>query len=626
MSPSSSTFLRSGFFSRLSLPLHLPLRSRPRTITDFYIICDEPHKKYNATDPVRGTVVLVVTKPLRLTHLVVTLHGSVRVLKEPAAVAKVQSITTLPRGGSSSRPRYHGNGFASLFQDEQVLCGEGRLEPGRYEFKFDLVFPDKGLPSSIDFERGSISYMVTATLTKPTQIAATVSCDRKITLTEKINVGELPPPRPRTIFLEPRPKRTRRKKSSLSLEKGGVMGPETIDLTSETDSLGRHSVAVTDSVSPSLRDGQAPSEHRRPGPQSDAQSEASGDSARTASSGPNPHDYRALSHTDASFNHESAYQQAVNDKTITATIELLKGGCLPGDTVSVRVTVQHVKCVKSMRGVVVTLFRQGKIDYAPPTSLFSGVISKEDARRLQRDEKYPRSRTGLSGLSLSSTSSISMFRKDLDQITAPLIIDPVTLQASITVPVKIPDDSFPTIKGVPGDMISFKYHVEVIVDLGGKSSGQLQGRHSSSRLGHFSTSASDQSFNMFSSRRGAHIVETSELKRQQGVICVSMESVVGTMDSSSSILILILTLTIISTTIFSSSIRIRITTILHRSFRLHDQRIRTLTNRLHRATHIRRLLPPTRASKRSTIATHQHLPFALLRHTTPASSAPHRSP
>lgn len=52
--------------------------------------------------------------------------------------------------GNSRKTQYFGNGHASLFQDEQTLCGEGRLDPGVYEFGFDLEFPRKGLPSSID--------------------------------------------------------------------------------------------------------------------------------------------------------------------------------------------------------------------------------------------------------------------------------------------------------------------------------------------------------------------------------------------------------------------------------------------------------------------------------------------
>lgn len=144
--PSSS---RPGLLSRLSLPLPRSLRSRNRNVADFHVRCDEPHRKYGVGEQVRGAVVLAVVKPLRITHLVVALHGYVRVLATPAAVAKIPAAQP-QAGGGSDRPRYHGSGFASLFQDEQVLSGEGRLEPGKYEFGFDLVFPGKGLPSSID--------------------------------------------------------------------------------------------------------------------------------------------------------------------------------------------------------------------------------------------------------------------------------------------------------------------------------------------------------------------------------------------------------------------------------------------------------------------------------------------
>lgn len=149
-SPTASTTssTRPSFLSRLSLPLSL--RNRNRNVADFHIRAEEPHRRYGAGDHVRGAVVLVIVKPVRITHLTVSLHGYVRVLKDPAAVAKAQGSIVMPQNGDSARPRYHGNGLASLFQDEQVLSGEGRLEPGRYEFGFNLVFPEKGLPSSID--------------------------------------------------------------------------------------------------------------------------------------------------------------------------------------------------------------------------------------------------------------------------------------------------------------------------------------------------------------------------------------------------------------------------------------------------------------------------------------------
>ncbi|KAH7328687.1 hypothetical protein B0I35DRAFT_473367 [Stachybotrys elegans] len=520
--PSPSTS-RPSLLSRLSLPL--PLRNRNRNVADFHVRPDEPYRNYGAGDHVRGSVVLTIVKPVRMTHLVVSLTGFVRVFKDPVAgFGKMQSAAALLPHGGSTRPQYHGNGLASLFQDEQVLSGEGRLDPGKYEFGFDLVFPEKGLPSSIDFERGTISYMVTATLTRPTSINATTSCDRRVVLVEKVDIGLLPPPRPRTIFLEPISKRTRRRKS-MGLDKAAVITPDITEVASEAETVSPATVH-DDPTTP--RDQSA--EQRSP-VQYDMRSE-SGGSARSVSTAISRTEFAQLSQVGTTFASPSK-QQVVDNKTITTTIELLRGGCLPGDMVSVRVTVQHVKRIKSMTGVVVTLFRQGKIDTSPPQSAFGGLVGRNEFKSMQKDDIYPRSRTGIGGLSLSSTSSTSMFRKDLDQNAAPLITDPETLQAVVTVSLKIPDDAFPTIMGVPGDMIGFKYQVEVIVDLGGRLSNMIQsGSSSTSRFGPFSANASDQSNSVYGSRRGSVVADTAPLRREKGVVSVTMETVVGTVDSS----------------------------------------------------------------------------------------------
>ncbi|PNY27822.1 pH-response regulator protein palF/RIM8 [Tolypocladium capitatum] len=522
-SPSASPSSRPSLLSRLGLPLSLSLRNSNRNVIDFHVRCDEPYRKYSAGDSVRGCVVLVVLKPLRITHLVVSLHGYVRVLRDPTSVAKAQLATALPQGGSSARPQYHGNGLASLFQDEQVLSSEGRIEPGKYEFGFDLVFPDKELPSSIDFERGTISYMITATITRPTTILPTSTCDRRVMLTQTIDVGMLAPPRPRTIFLEPISKRARRKKSAALDKAPASAAPGINDLASEADSVDRCVVADDPGREP-------PADHRAH-VTSDMHSEVSGESGRSLSTAVSKADLAQPSAAGPAMS-PAAKQQVVDDKTITATIELLRGGCLAGDTVSVRITVQHVKRVKSMTGVIVTLFRQCKMDTSPPPTLFADM-SKAEARRLDKEETYPRSRTGLGGLSFSSPNSTSVFRKDLDQNAAPLIIDPATLQASVTVSVRLPDDAFPTIKGVPGEMISFKYQVEVVVDLGGRLASQLQGgQSSSSRYGPYGATGSDPSGSTYAPRRAVNIADTAQLRREKGVISVSMETVVGTVDSS----------------------------------------------------------------------------------------------
>jgi len=140
--PSASS--TRSLFSRLTSPL----KKHARNLIDFQIEPDEPHRQYSPGDLVRGAVILAVVKPVRVTHLTVCLHGIVRVFKHPNGANE-----PLPAAGplaSTSKTQYFGNGHASLFQDEQTLCGEGRLEPAEYRFNFELEFPSKGLPSSID--------------------------------------------------------------------------------------------------------------------------------------------------------------------------------------------------------------------------------------------------------------------------------------------------------------------------------------------------------------------------------------------------------------------------------------------------------------------------------------------
>lgn len=370
--------------------------------------------------------------------------------------------------------------------------------------------------------------MITSTLTRPTAILPTMSCDKRVMLVEKIDIGHLPPPRSRTIFLEPISKRARRKRSAILDKPPPAPIPEPTSTSvpnehaSEAGSVER-SAATSDSAR-----GGTPSDPQRSLTQIDVRSEVSGESGRSISTAMSRSDATPLSHVSAYKS--PAKQKLVDNKTITATIELLRGGCLAGDTVSVRVSVQHIKRLKSMTGVIVTLFRQSKIDSAPAASLFSGN-DFDDSRRAG-DDGYPRSRTGIAGLTLSSAGSTSMFRKDLDQNTAPLIIDPSSLHASVTIPLKLPDDAFPTIRGVPGAMVSFRYHIEVIVDLGGKLSSQVLqgGQTSNARLGQYVTSGSSEG--AYGHRVATNIIDTSPLRRQKGVVSVSMETVVGTSDSS----------------------------------------------------------------------------------------------
>ncbi|KAH8179858.1 pH-response regulator protein palF/RIM8 [Sarocladium implicatum] len=521
--PSTTSARRSKFWSLLSIPKSFSSAQRNRYLADFHVNPNEPHRKYNPGDHVHGSVAVTVLKPVRITHLVVTLHGFVKVVRDPSTVSKSMA-NAQPIGGNAG-PQYHGNGHASLFQDEQVLSGEGRLEPGKYDFGFDLLFPSEGLPSSIDFERGTVSYLITATITRPNAITPVVCADRKIYLVHQCDVGSIPAPRPQTIWLEPTRKTQRgRRKRSMVVDKAALAAPEVTDLGSEPD----HAEATPDATTPHPHHSNASREHQSESQirdQSDMRSEISGESGRSTSTGLSRAEMSQLTHVSTGVT-SAAKQQEVNDKTISATVEVSKGGFVPGDTVPVRISIRHNKHMKSMSGIIVTLFRQGSIELSPSPSAFDEV---QENQLMETNKVMPRARIGLGGF--SSTGSSMVFRKDLDQNTVPLIIDPLTLTSNMTVSVKLPDESFPTIKDVPGDMIRFTYQIEVIMDLGGRMANAYHAPHSS-RIGPLGSTASEMTNASYGPRRGASIADTAHIRRMEGVFSCALAIIVGTTDST----------------------------------------------------------------------------------------------
>lgn len=379
---------------------------------------------------------------------------------------------------------------------------------------------------------------MTATLTRPTAIAPTSSCEARVTLVERVDVGLVVPPRERKVFLQTMRRRTKKGKSIASAVSSATKTHPTLTELAEPSS-DRESAKATESPTNSTMNlgntaARVDVEDVPPTPLlADVQSEISGESAASNNS-------VSFSVRGADASGESSTgskHSGQDDREITATVELLKGGCLPGDLIPVRIKVEHNRYMKSLHGIIVTLYRQGRVDYAPPISSFTG-LSKEDAKKLERDDYYPRSKTGLGGLSLSSAGSCSVFRKDLSQAVAPLIIDPATLTANITTAVRVPEDAFPSIRNVPGGLITFKYHVEVIVDLGGRLVGPSGAASQPQNPSRMASAASVRGtygidLNLLANWNGT-IIDTDHIRREKGVISVSFEVVVGTTDSSRS--------------------------------------------------------------------------------------------
>jgi hypothetical protein len=362
--------------------------------------------------------------------------------------------------------------------------------------------------------------MLTATLTRPTTISPTTSCDAKVNLVDSIDIAPIPEPKPRIISLEPISRRSRAKTPR---KRPSTAVADTVPPT-PTSEVSRQGQSLDSNGNPD--ETQCP---RSPSP-SDVSYEsqlssggASGTeygvrSVRTVTDGPTPSD---------------GGRATLKGKTITATIDVLKGGFLRGDQIPIKVMVNHTKHVRSLNGIIVTLYRQARVDMHP--ALPVAPNSKGDKKKTE--EYYPKSLTGLGGLSLSSAGSSHLFRKDLSQSFAPLFVDPRTLTAEVKCAVRVPDEAFPTISNVPGAMISFKYYIEVVVDIQGKLTG-LDRMVASAGLVNVPSAAGsvgreDTSNNTFASF-GGNFVDTDQIRREKGIISSLFEVVVGTKDSERS--------------------------------------------------------------------------------------------
>lgn len=513
--------------SRRSLRSYLPgaLVGKTRSSPDFFVEADDPHKRYSAGDAVTGTVSLRVPKSVRITHIVICLHGFVQVFKTPGAApadhrAPITKGQPAHRGGA-----YHGNGFATLFEEEMVICGDGRLDAGRYRFKFSIKFPDIALPTSIDvslhapvirhvqtdhgqFERGTIAYMLTATMTRPTTISPITYHDQKILYTQQIDTSRYLPPRPRTITLEPLVRS--------SNGRGSRKPKRSEDDGAETD-YGRPSPPVTPVTEGRLTIDGSPSTRSIDSQPSSVQPSTSSMTAMSS---------RTLEGSTA----------GLRNRTIRTTVESLKGGCLRGEELPVRISIVHNKHVKSMHGVFLTVFRLARVNTQPPLPIGPTTTGDHDSdKKRVRDMYYPQSKTGLGGLSLSGTGTSHTYRKDLAQTVLPLIVDPTTLTAELTPKIRMPDDAFPTIAVVPGAMISFKYYVEVIIDIQGKAAAQDRSSHAMSAGltdGHHREMVHNES----PSRGGlethaSSVIDTAWLRREKSVVACTLEVVVGTHSS-----------------------------------------------------------------------------------------------
>lgn len=343
-----------------------------------------------------------------------------------------------------------------------------------------------------------------------------MSYDQKLYYVERIDIARLLPPKLRTITLEPVPKRVRTKAARRLVNSDGKLAPST------ASTITRDSLASSAPTTPADQD------PLRTPSLSEVSTHSRVSSTAAKSGSGSTHQSQRTS--------DSGHDAAGGEKTITATVESLKGGCLRGDIVPVRISINHTKHIKSMHGVIVTLYRLSRVDFHPALPLGPA----KDGQNPKYEDYYPKSLTGLGGLSLSGAGSSHVFRKDLAQTLVPLIVDPISLTAEINAKIRIPEDVFPTITSVPGQMIDFKYYVEVVLDIQGKLAGHdrfLAQQNGGGLYGnHLGTQDQDNYpggdrsplFTLY----GAGILDTAPIRREKSVVTCVFEIILGTIDTA----------------------------------------------------------------------------------------------
>ena len=356
-------------------------------------------------------------------------------------------------------------------------------------------------------------------MTRPTTIAPTSSQHRKLGFLEALDISCIPKPKAEIVSIAVGHKRGKAKTSKKKQEVRSREG-ENSDLASSMS--GEHREHSDNH--------QADSDPPQSPVPSEISSAATTDSAFSNLSGSMTPPTRAVI--------EGTEDTLVNPSknTISAKIEILQGGCLAGDSFSVKISIKHNTAVKIMQGIIITLYRQGRIDTHPAIPLGP----QRRGEKPKYEDYYPKSFTGLGGLSLTSAGSSRSFRQDLNQIFAPIIVDPQSLTTVISTSIQAPVHVFPTITCVPGQMVSFKYYVEVVVDLRTKIGSQDRLRPHLSMTSGLQHGYGDAKMTRiecsdglsYAATPGFNYLVTDQLRRTKGVVFTRTEIIVGTKDNS----------------------------------------------------------------------------------------------
>lgn len=462
------------------------------SVEDFYILLDDPHKSWLPGEEISGQVILILRKNLANIAIVFSLTGYVKINALHHLKLRAMKHILFNHNIKIYGPDQE---LASTSPDDFV----NGLYKGEHRFPFIVKLPNKRVFTSVDFGKGSISYVLKTSLRSadaslqqdiplPGGINSgttasdflgkakslskfhtpTFTSEKTINLVNPIDVADLPPAKPKRLLIkDPRSnKKLLRVQSSTS----------TINTFSTLSSNNSDADSINTGLAAPSPAGNTPSllqnAHASPG--------------NVSSSG---------------------FSSPLNEKPhhIRVSMELGQRGFLRGELIPIKLTINHLKPIQDSRGIIVTLVRVCRLDYGP-------------------DGFY------------------ESFRKDLQQLVIPLFVDPNTFSLEISTSLRVPPDAFPTILDCP--MVSFQYFIEVMLNLSGKSLS-LDGpsEHPKSNLaphddilssGQGSTPgagpATNYNFHTYATAQNrSEFINTDKFKRLKKYLPITSEVVIGTL-------------------------------------------------------------------------------------------------
>lgn len=363
--------------------------------------------------------------------------------------------------------------------------------------------------------------MISATATRPVAIGTTTNKFYPVKFMDWIDIEPLSTPKTRAIHLEPISRRGKVK----HVKHASSTGAESVSTATQENRSTRTLSRQNTSTSTHTRSSAAQLHEPPLSPAPSEDTVATNATASTHSLRTNGHDEsRQRKHSDESAPQSSTTSSSAH--TISATTEIQKHGVLPGEYVTVRVKVEHTKVVRGM--VLATLYRLGRIDMLPALP----IANRSKDRKPEYEDVYPKSRTGLGGLYFTNGAPNMAFRNDLTQSSTTMVIDPNTKSADFSLKVRVPNAeiAFPTMDNIPGGMISFTYHIEVVVDLTGKLGEARLLPHLTTNGFTFSKAAEDHR-DLTHDWTDSNILDTAPLRRTKNVATFELPLVVGTDDS-----------------------------------------------------------------------------------------------